>query len=54
MLDGSLLTKKMSNELLEVDCLDRMIISVQGLNSETYKKLHYLLLIKHDNLELRL
>jgi radical SAM protein with 4Fe4S-binding SPASM domain len=36
--NGSLLTEKMSNQIIAVDCLDRMVISVQGLNSKTYKK----------------
>jgi radical SAM protein with 4Fe4S-binding SPASM domain len=35
--NGSLLSKKMSDNLIEVDCLDRMIISVQGLDNKTYK-----------------
>lgn len=37
--NGSLLTKEMSDKLLEVDCIDRIVISVQGLNSKSYREI---------------
>lgn len=36
--NGLALSNKKSDLIIEVDCLDRMIISIQGLDSETYKQ----------------